>query len=68
MREQYNWTSRLFQSAHRGSGRCGAVQGMVDTSIGSWSEVPCTEEKSMTRAEDTSYEFWYNRVAYARSM
>ena len=68
MSERYKWTSHLFQSAQRGSGRCGAVQEMVDTSTGSWSEVPCTEEKSMTRAEDTWYEFWYNRVAYARSM
>ena len=45
-------TSRRFHCVQRGSGMCGAFQGMDLTMIGSWSEVPCTLEKSSTSADE----------------
>ena len=55
-------TSRLFQSEHLGSGVWGAVHGMEQMMIGSWSEEPCTFVKSITRAEEVRKELWYRRV------
>ena len=44
-------TSRLFQSEQLGPGVWGAVYGMEQMMIESWSEEPCTFVKSITRAE-----------------
>ena len=46
----YLETSLRFHRAHRASGTCGVLQGMVCTTIGSWSWIPVTLEKSGTDA------------------